>query len=123
MWRAGNTDLSQLLQNTIRWVSGDQAPYSVSGDGLVETFGWETEAGYAVHIINYNNPNAHRGSMRKSYPIGEQNVKMQLPVGAKVSRVELLRAGRDIPFHIANQSIEFTIPRVDDYEVAAIHAI
>ncbi len=122
MWRAGNTDLSQLLQNTIRWITGNETPYSVAGDGLVETFGWETEAGYAVHVLNYNNPNAHRGSMRKSYPIGEQKVTMQLPSGAKVTRVQLLRAGRDIPFHVAGQSIEFTIPRVDDYEVAAMHA-
>ncbi len=122
MWRAGNTDLSQLLQNTIRWITGNEAPYSVAGDGLVETFGWETEAGYAVHVLNYNNPNAHRGSMRKSYPIGEQKVTMQLPSGVKVTRVQLLRAGRDIPFHVAGHSIEFTIPRVDDYEVAAMHA-
>ena len=121
MWRAGNTDLSLLLQNTIRWVAGDNAPYSVTGDGLVETFGWETEGGYAIHVLNYNNPNAHRGSMRKSYPIGEQKVKMPLPAGAKVTRVQLLRAERDIPFHLAGQTIEFTIPRVDDYEVAALH--
>jgi Uncharacterised BCR, COG1649./Beta-galactosidase trimerisation domain. len=122
MWRAGNTDLSQLLQNAVRWVTGGEAPYIVSGDGLVETFGWETEAGYAVHVLNYNNPNAHRGSMRKSYPIGEQKVTMRVPAEAKVTRVELLRAGRDIPFHHAGETIEFAIPRVDDYEVAAIHA-
>lgn len=121
MWRSGNTDLSQLLQNTIRWVSGGEAPYTVSGDGLVETFGWETEAGYAVHVLNYTNPNAHRGWLRKSYPIGEQRVTMQLPTGVKVPRVQLLRSGREIPFHITGQAIEFTIPRVDDYEVAAIH--
>lgn len=120
MWRAGNTDLSQLLQNTIRWITHDEAPYTVTGDGLVETFGWETEAGYAVHVLNYNNPNAHRGSMRKFYPIGEQKVKMQLPTGAKVVRVQLLRAERDIPHHVADGAVEFSIPRVVDYEVAAI---
>ncbi len=120
MWRAGNTDLSQLLQNTIRWITGGEAPYTVTGDGLVETFGWETEAGYAVHVLNYNNPNAHRGSMRKFYPIGEQKVKMQLPAGTKVSRVQLLRSERDVPFHIEGGAIEISIPRVEDYEVAAI---
>lgn len=121
MWRSGNTDLSQLLQNTIRWVAGNGAPYAVTGDGLVETFGWETEAGYAVHVLNYTNPNTHRGWLRKSYPIGEQRVTMQLPAGVKVSRIELLRSAREIPFHVAGGTIEFTIPRVDDYEVAAIN--
>jgi hypothetical protein len=47
---------------------------------------------------------------------------MHLPSGAKVSRVQLLRAERDIPFHIDGQNIEFVIPRVDDYEVAAIYS-
>ena len=122
MWCSGNTDLSELLQNTIRWIAGNEAPFTVSGDGLVEAIGWETEAGFALHVLNYTNPNTHRGWLRKTYPIGEQKVRLQLPEGAKVARVELLRAGKDIAFRPASQSIEFVIPRIDDYEVAAIHS-
>jgi hypothetical protein len=33
----------------------------------------------------------------------------------------LLRAERDIPFHAAGDSVEFTIPSVTDYEVAALY--
>ena len=120
MWRSGNSDLSQLLQNTIRWIAGSDAPFTVSGDGLVETIGWETEVGFALHVLNYTNPNTHRGWLRKNYPIGEQRVRMQLPSGAKVARVQLLRSERDVPFHMTGQGLEFVIPRVDDYEVAAI---
>ena len=41
-----------------------------------------------------------------------------------MTRVELLRAETDIPFHIAGAAtIEFTIPRVLDYEVAAMYSI
>jgi hypothetical protein len=58
--------------------------------------------------------------MRKFYPIGEQKVKMKLPAGTGVSRVQLLRSGRDVPFHVADGAIEVSIPRVEDYEVAAI---
>ena len=36
--------------------------------------------------------------------------------------VELLRAERQIPFTSGAGTIEFTIPRILDYEVAAIHA-
>jgi hypothetical protein len=39
-----------------------------------------------------------------------------------VTRVELLRAERDIPFHFAGDSVEFTIPSVSDYEVAALYS-
>jgi len=33
-----------------------------------------------------------------------------------------LRAETNIPFHVANGSVEFTIPKVVDYEVAALHS-
>ena len=47
---------------------------------------------------------------------------MRLPAGRRVTRVELLRAETNIPFHVANGSVEFTIPKVVDYEVAALHS-
>jgi hypothetical protein len=122
MWLSGSTDLSRLLQNSIRWVAGSGAPVSIEGRGLIEVFAWETEAGFAVHVLNYTNPNVHRGWVREFYPIGEQKVSMRLPEGRHVTRVELLRAGRNIPFHIAGGVVEFTIPSIDDYEVAALYS-
>jgi hypothetical protein len=122
MWLSGSTDLSRLLQNAIRWVAGDNAPLTIEGRGFIEVFLWETQAGFAVHVLNYTNPNVHRGWVREFYPIGEQKVRMWLPAGRSVTRVELLRAGKNIPFHIAGGSVAFTIPSVDDYEVAALYS-
>ena len=122
MWRSGHTDLSRLLQNAIRWVSGRNPPVTVVGDGVIETFAWETEAGFAVHVLNYTNPNMHRGWIREFYPIGAQKVGMNLPAGRRVTRVELLRAEANVPFRVAGGSLEFTIPKVLDYEVAAIYS-
>ena len=39
-----------------------------------------------------------------------------------MTRVELLRAETNIPFRTAAGEVEFTIPRILDYEVAAIHS-
>jgi hypothetical protein len=36
--------------------------------------------------------------------------------------VELLRAETSIPFRAAGGKVEFTIPKIMDYEVAAIHS-
>jgi hypothetical protein len=47
---------------------------------------------------------------------------MSLPQGRQVTRVELLRANTNIPFTGGSGAIEFTIPRVLDYEVAALYS-
>ena len=95
---------------------------TIEGDGVIETFAWETQAGFAVHVLNYTNPAMHRGWIRDFYPIGAQKVSMELPKGRTVTRVELLRAETNIPFPPPPAKIEFTIPKVLDYEVAAIHS-
>jgi len=123
MWLSGHTDLSLLLQNTIRWVAGENPPVTMEGRGLIEAFAWETEPGFAIHVLNYTNPNAHRGWVREFYPIGEQRVQFRLPAGRRVTRVELLRAERDVPFHAAGNSVEFTIPSIGSYEVAALYSV
>jgi hypothetical protein len=122
MWRSGHTDLSRLLRNAIRWVSGSDAPVTVEGEGVIESFAWETQAGFAVHILNYTNPTMHRGLLRDFYPIGAQKVTMKLPPGRKVTRVELLQSETNAPFRVANGTISFTIPKVVDYEVAAMYS-
>src|SRR5256714_13850669 len=77
-WRSGNVDLSQLLQNAMNWVRGPEPMASITGDGIVEAFAWETEPGYALHLLNYTNPNMKHGALRRSYPIGPQQVRLQV---------------------------------------------
>ncbi|HEY2013723.1 MAG TPA: alpha-amylase family protein [Bryobacteraceae bacterium] len=122
MWRSGHTDLTRLLQNSVRLVLHGERPVTIEGGGVIEAFAWETEPGFAVHVLNYTNPNMHRGWIREYYPIGPQKVSMKLPAGRRVTRVELLRAGTNIPFRQHDSSIEFTIPKVVDYEVAAMYS-
>jgi len=122
MWHSGHTDLARLLRNSIGWVAGANPPVTIKGDGVIESFAWETQAGFAVHVLNYTNPAMHRGWLREFYPIGPQKVRMLLPPGRRVTRVELLRAEANIPFTVGGGAVEFTIPKVVDYEVAAIYS-
>jgi hypothetical protein len=119
-WITGHGDLQRLLLNTIRWVTHGESVVEVQGDGFVEMFAWETGPGYAVHLLNYTNPNAHHGWMQATYALGPQTVSMKLPAGVKVKSVELLQAGRSVTFSAEGGVLHFTIPRVEDYEVAAI---
>jgi hypothetical protein len=45
---------------------------------------------------------------------------MTLPSAVKVKAVNLLRSERTIPFRPQGSELRFTIPRVDDYEIAAV---
>ena len=93
---------------------------TVEGDGFVEMFCWETAPGYAVHLLNYTNPNAFHGWMQSVTKLGPQRVSLKLPENVRAKKVELLRAEKAIPFDARGQQLQFTIPEVGDYEVAAI---
>jgi hypothetical protein len=119
-WRSQDGDLSRLLGNVIRWVLNGSALVSVDGEGIAELFAWKTEAGHALHMLNYTNPNMLRGWLTHNYPIGEQKVRFTLPEGTRTTRVQLLRAGKSAPFTRKGNLVEFAIPQIVDYEVAAI---
>jgi hypothetical protein len=76
----------------------------------------------ALHVLNYTNPAAFKGYIRDFYPIGEQIVTMKIPSGRSVSQMELLKAGKDVSFRRVTGGIEFRIPSVLDYEIAAMYA-
>jgi hypothetical protein len=119
-WLTGHGDLLRLLHNTIRWITRDERIVHVEGEGFIEMFCWETTPGYTVHLLNYTNPNTHHGWMQSIYPLGPQTVRMQLPQSVRVKSIELLQAGQRVAFGLEGQVLQFTIPRVEDYEVAAI---
>lgn len=119
-WLTGHGDLLRLIHNTIRWLVHDESVVHVEGDGLVELFAWETAPGYAVHLLNYTNPNAQHGWLASTYPLGPQRVTMKLPSTVKIKSVELLRAENTLPFRLEQDVLSFTIPQLQDYEVAAI---
>jgi hypothetical protein len=119
-WLTGHGDLLRLLHNTLRWITNDERVVQIEGEGFIEMFCWETAAGYAVHLLNYTNPNAHHGWMQSTYRLGPQAIELKLPQNVRVKSVETLQGGKNLPFHLENQTLQFTIPSVGDYEVAAI---
>jgi len=120
-WRSGNPDLSRLLQNTVRWLRGErQPPVAIEGEGLLEAFAWETEPGYALHLINYTTPNLTWGMVERSYPIGPQRVRFEVAPGRRIRRAEALRSGRVLPFAQDGTGVRFEVPGLVDYEVVAL---
>ncbi|MGB9418471.1 MAG: alpha-amylase family protein [Acidobacteriaceae bacterium] len=119
-WLSGHGDLLRLLHNAIRWVSHDERIVHVEGPGFLEMFCWETGPGYAVHLLNYTNPAAQHGWLREVDPLGPQTITMRVPSGVAIRSVELLKAKQRPSFTVHEQLLQFTVPALDDYEVAAI---
>jgi hypothetical protein len=86
-------------------------------------FCWETGPGYAVHLLNYTNPDAQHGWLREVDPLEPQPITMRVPSGVTIRSVELLKAKQRPPFIVHEQLLRFTVPALDDYEVAAITVI
>jgi hypothetical protein len=121
IWTQGSVDLSRLLQKSVQWMLNGRLPLRVEGEGMIEIFAWETAAGYALHILNYNNPNMTRASVRRHYPIGEQKVRMELPMGVTINRAALLRAETQLRVTQTGNVVEFVIPAIEDFEIAALY--
>ncbi len=66
---------------------------------MIEAFAWETQAGFAVQILNYTNPAMHRGWIRNFYPIGGQKVRMSLPQGQASDARRIVAGGSEHPVY------------------------
>ncbi len=119
-WLTGHGDLLRLLHNTITWLTNDERIVHVEGPGFIEMLCWETAPGYAVHLLNYTNPDAQHGWLQAIDPIGPQIVTMKLPPGIRAKSVDMLRAGESVKFTQQDQVLRFTVPRIESYEVAAV---
>jgi hypothetical protein len=118
--RTDMPDLGKQLANAVRWTLGDDPGLTVAGEGLMEVNAWETQTGFAVHLLNYNAPSALNGRLRRPTPLGPQTVTLTLPSAAKVRRVDLLEAGSSVGFTQEGRTIRFVLPGVAFYEVAAL---
>lgn len=120
-WRFGVVDHATLLVNSVRWALGDAANLTIEGDGLLDTFMYRTDVGYALHLVNYSNPHLFRGGFRApSVKLGIQTISLTLDEDRLVTRASLLRAEAGIEFQQRGRNIFLSIPSIEDYEVVAL---
>ncbi len=119
-WRFDHMDLGRQMSNAVRWLLKGNNAVHVQGDGLMEVIPWETQQGYAVHLLNYNGANAFRGHMRKPVALAAQTVQVTLPTEKKIRRVSLLHAATTVEFQQNGNRVSLTVPKVEMYEVVAL---
>jgi hypothetical protein len=119
-WRGSLNDLGDLVVGALKWLTRDQAPLKVEGIGLLETTAFQTEVGYAVHLVNHTNPNFRGGSFREVFPVGPQNVTLTMNSTKPVKTARLLRAGAPVEFRQNGATVTLTVPSVGEYECVAL---
>lgn len=113
-------DLGRQMSNAMRWLLKENNAVDVEGDGLMEVIAWETQGGFAVHLLNYNGANAFRGHMRKPVALAAQKVRVKLPSEKRIRHASLLHAGTTVAFQQTGNHVSLTVPKVAMYEVVAL---
>ena len=87
---------------------------------MVEMFAWETDPGFALHLLNYTNPNMTRPFVTQFFPTGPLQTQFEVSDGRRIASVRALRTSRDLPFKQLGSTVRFEVPPVLDYEVVAL---
>lgn len=119
-WEVLSADHLVLLRNAVEWATNEEPPAQVTGLGVVDVTYWRQKNSVALHIVNLTNPMMMKGPVRDVFPIGEQRVRLRLPLNTKAKSAKLLVSGRTVALRQRNNSIETLIPAVGLHEVLAI---
>jgi hypothetical protein len=119
-WEVLCADHGRLLRNAVAWAANEEQPVTVTGPGVLDVTVWRQKESLTVHLVNLTNPMMMKGPVRELIPVGEQRVRVRLPVGARVAKVQLLAAGRTVPARQSGAWLEVTVPQVLDHEIVAV---
>ena len=119
-WEILNVDHGKLIRNAVHWaLKGDQ-PVRVLGQGILDITIWQQKNSMTVHLVNLTNPMMMKGPYRELIPLQNQEVKIQIPAGKKIQKVQLLVSGLEPEYEISDGQIELLVPSILDHEVIAL---
>jgi hypothetical protein len=118
-WEVLCTDHGALLRNAVDYTTGSR-PITVSGPGVLDVTVWTQKDSMTVHLVNLTNPMMMKGPIRELMAVGEQAVRVRLPEGRKVTRVQLLNAGVTPIYTLEDGWLSTRVPSVLDHEVIAV---
>lgn len=118
-WEVLNVDHAKLLRNAVLWATNEPAPVSVKGKGVLDISIWGQKNSMTVHLVNLTNPMMMKGPLREVIPISSQKVCVRIPGDRRVTKVHLLVAGNEVPYHKQGDLTLVEVPTIDLHEVIA----
>jgi hypothetical protein len=119
-WEVLSVDHFKLMRNAVAWATPEEPPVTVQGPGVLDVTVWQQARSLTVHLVNLTNPMMMKGPVRELLPVGEQEVRLKLPEGARVKRVQLLAANRSIRATRHGHELRLKVPVVLDHEIVAV---
>ena len=119
-WEVLNTDHAKLLRNAVLWATNEPAPLSVEGKGILDISIWEQKSSMTVHLVNLTNPMMMKGPLREVIPISQQQVRIRVPDGKRVTNARLLVAGTQTHYRKDGDMIFLDVPSIGVHEVIAL---
>lgn len=119
-WEILAVDHGKLLANAVAWATNEEPPVKVTGPGVLDVTVWQQPTSLTVHLVNLTNAMFMKGPIRELLPIGEQRVRVQVPAGKTVQRVQLLRSDTTPSWHEEAGWITVQVPTILDHEVVAL---
>jgi hypothetical protein len=113
-------DHLKLLRNAVAWATNEDPLITVSGPGVLDVTVWQQRDSLTVHLVNLTNPMMMKGPVRELIPIGEQQVRLRLPEGARPRRVRLLAADQRPHVQRIGSYLHATVPSILDHEIVVI---
>ncbi|HEY5909382.1 MAG TPA: beta-galactosidase trimerization domain-containing protein [Verrucomicrobiae bacterium] len=119
-WEVLSVDHFKLLRNAVEWATHEDPVVVVSGPGVLDVSVWAQKNSMTVHLVNLTNPMMMKGPVRELIPVGEQQVRVRLPDGARVRKVRLLAANKPVHARRDHSWLSLAVPSILDHEVVAI---
>jgi hypothetical protein len=111
-------DHGNLLENIIRWASGNSIPLGVSCPGLLDCNLYKKENHTILHIVNLTGPAAWRQPADQYIAVGPAQIRIRTEGADGQAKVKLLVSGKEITGKVKQGWCEFEIASITDHEVA-----
>jgi len=119
-WNIAVPEIKQLIANAIEWVSGESPIVSVDTLETIEVVlnYQKKENRYLLHLVNYTGEMAR--PVNHLLPVKEIKVSLHKRTFPKIKEVTTLKKRQRLSFKEKNDTFEFTIPELANYEVIVI---
>jgi hypothetical protein len=118
-WQIMSADHGKLIRNAILWALNEEPIVDVKGQGVVDVTAWRQEKSMTVHLVNLTNPMMMKGPFRELIPV-DACVRIRVPEGLSVSRVQLLIRNEKPHFEIKEGLVLTDVPKIMDHEIVAL---